>query len=98
MVRLLAMLACLWLSAGVTFAGERTVTGYQHGKRFKLRVVDVGWAVVEVKTARAFAKMAAAAERDGIRLVIWSGFRTYERQAELYRRWRRKEGNLAARP
>jgi LAS superfamily LD-carboxypeptidase LdcB len=76
----------------------RAVTGYKNGKAFKLKVVDVGWAEVEVSTARAFEKMRTAAEEDGVRLVIWSGFRTYERQAELYDRYRRGYGNLAARP
>jgi LAS superfamily LD-carboxypeptidase LdcB len=96
-VRLLAIVCLAGLVAGTAHA-ERTAVGYANGKRFKLKIVDVGWAEVEVKTARAFEKMRDAARADGVRLVIWSGFRTYERQAELYRAWRKKEGNLAARP
>jgi LAS superfamily LD-carboxypeptidase LdcB len=42
--------------------------------------------------------MQAAAAADGIALRIVSGFRTLERQAELYRAWRQGHGNRAARP
>jgi LAS superfamily LD-carboxypeptidase LdcB len=93
-------LLVLALLCGIAAADgdPRTVTGYKNGKAFKLQVVDVGWAEVEVKTARAFAKLRAAAADDGIDLMIWSGFRTYERQAELYRAWRSGDGNLAAKP
>lgn len=88
----------LCLLCGIASADARTVTGYHNGRPFKLKVVDIGWAEVEVKTARAFEKLRGAAANDGIELVIWSGFRTYERQAELYKRWRAGEGNLAAKP
>ena len=93
-------LLVLCLLCGIARAdGEpRAVTGYKNGKPFKLQIVDIGWAEVEIKTARAFEQMRLAAEQDGIRLVIWSGFRTYERQAELYARYRRGHGNLAAKP
>ncbi|MEO8700170.1 MAG: D-alanyl-D-alanine carboxypeptidase family protein [Kofleriaceae bacterium] len=76
----------------------RAATGYRNGHRIKLEVVDIGWATVEVKTARAFVKMRDAAAADGVELEIWSGFRTYERQAELYAAWRKRMGNEAAPP
>ena len=79
-------------------ARARNTTGYDHGTKTRLKVVDVGGAEVEVHTAKAFRAMARAARRDGIDLRIRSGFRTYEKQAALYRRYRRGWGNLAARP
>jgi D-alanyl-D-alanine carboxypeptidase len=74
------------------------VTGYRKGRPIKLRVVTIGWAEVEKSTAKAFRAMRAAAARDGVELVIWSGFRSYERQEALYERWRAGRGNRAARP
>lgn len=73
-------------------------TGYRRGKRIKLRVVTIGWADVEVDTARAFAKMHAAAAADGIDLAIRSGFRTHEAQQWLYAAYRQGYGNPAAKP
>lgn len=95
-MRLAIALVCLLCT--IATASPREVAGYRRGKQIVLRVVEVGWAEVEVKTARAFERMRAAAERDGIELVIWSGFRSHERQAELYARWRAGWGNMAARP
>jgi LAS superfamily LD-carboxypeptidase LdcB len=97
-----AVLVLALLCSSISFARAedepRSVTGYRNGRPFKLKVVEVGWADVEVKTAAAFLKMQAAALKDGISLVVYSGFRTYERQAELYEYYRRGEGNLAAKP
>lgn len=89
---LIALLLCL----GVAHAETRT--GYRNGKAFRIRVTQIGWAEVEVATAKAFRKMARAAERDGLALMIRSGFRSHERQRELYRAWRAGWGNRAARP
>lgn len=52
----------------------------------------------EVTTAQAFFKMAAAARRDGVPLLVNSGFRTPEAQRELYDLYRRGRGPLAAKP
>lgn len=52
----------------------------------------------EVCTAQAFFKMAAAARRDGVLLQVNSGFRTPEKQRELYDQYRRGRGPLAAKP
>lgn len=79
-------------------AVAQTETGYDHGAKRTIKVVEVGDAEVEVHTAKAFRAMAHAAARDGIDLRIRSGFRSFEKQAALYRRYREGEGNLAARP
>jgi LAS superfamily LD-carboxypeptidase LdcB len=94
-----AILVALALLGGVASADDaRSVTGYRNGRPFKMKVVEVGWAEIEVKTAVAFEKMQKAASKDGVSLVVYSGFRTYERQAELYQHYRRGHGNLAAKP
>lgn len=72
--------------------------GYRNGKKLRLEVVQIGWAEVELKTARAFIAMRDAAAADGIVLEIRSGWRDFERQAWLYEAWRRGVGNKAARP
>jgi len=90
------LIALLLTLAGVAQAEVRT--GYRNGKAVKIRVTQIGWAEVEVQTAKAFRKMARAAERDGLDLVIRSGFRDHARQKELYRAWREGWGNKAARP
>jgi D-alanyl-D-alanine carboxypeptidase len=57
-----------------------------------LRLVDVGpnplgrMQRLTPEAAERWAQMAAAAENDGIRLLIVSGFRTFEYQAELIRK------------
>jgi LAS superfamily LD-carboxypeptidase LdcB len=73
-------------------------TGYRNGKRVNLELVQIGWAEVELKTARAFLLMREAAAADGISLDIRSGWRSYERQEWLYRLYRLGLGNQAARP
>lgn len=79
-------------------AETRTERGYRNGRPFRIRVTTIGWADVEVDTARAFKKMAAAARKAGVSLEIKSGFRSHQRQKELYRAWREGWGNRAARP
>jgi zinc D-Ala-D-Ala carboxypeptidase len=86
------------LLCGIASADARVVTGYVRGRPVKLRVVEIGWAEVETSTAAAFRRMQAAAAAADVELVIWSGFRTHERQAALYARWRGGRGNVAARP
>ena len=90
------LLVCLF---GVAHADDvRVERGYNKGRPVRIKVVTIGWADVEVATARAFRKMAAAAEKAGIELTIRSGFRSHERQEWLYRAWREGYGNKAARP
>lgn len=74
--------------------------GFRHGRRHVVEVVPLGPTAVEVeiRTARAFLDMRAAAAQDGVELRLESGFRTVEQQRELYRAWRKGHGNKAARP
>lgn len=75
--------------------------GYRRGEPFVAAVVDLdapGQVQAEVGTALAFLRMADAAQREGVRLAVVSGFRTPEQQTELYRLYRRGSGPLASRP
>jgi LAS superfamily LD-carboxypeptidase LdcB len=92
-VRWLAVL----MLVGSASAHADSAVGYVQGKKIKLAVVDVGGVAVEERTANAFLAMAAAAAEDGIELELTSGFRTNERQAELYKEYR-DGGVLAAKP
>jgi D-alanyl-D-alanine carboxypeptidase len=76
----------------------RQAVGYHKGRRIKVQVVAIGWAEVEVRTARAFLAMREAAARDGIDLGIRNGFRTHDHQEWLYQAYRAGWGNRAARP
>jgi LAS superfamily LD-carboxypeptidase LdcB len=76
----------------------RLVKGYRGGRPIKLRVVELDGVDLEVGTARAFRAMQRAAAERGVELRVSSGFRTYERQAELYRDFQRGIGNRAAPP
>lgn len=78
--------------------GARVETGYQRGKKFKIKVVSIGWADVEVATAKAYRRMEDAAAEDGIDLGIRSGFRSHARQRWLYQAFRAGHGNPAERP
>lgn len=94
------VLLCLCLLAGIARADDdtRVVTGYRNGKPMKVRVTTIGWADVELGTARAFLAMQEAAGANGITLQIWSGFRSHDRQAQLYAAWKAGYGNRAAKP
>lgn len=77
------------------------VLGYQQGRRVALAVIPLeptGHIRAEVRTARAFLQMAAAARLDGVELQVSSGFRTHEEQAELFQLYRMGRGPLASRP
>jgi len=76
----------------------RDEIGYRKGERLEIKVVRIGWADVEVKTAEGFRAMRDAAAADGVLLWIYSGFRSHERQKLLYEAWREGWGNKAARP
>lgn len=99
-MRALVIMPILCLLAGPAAADEhaRAAQGYRGGHPFTLRVVEINGRDVELSTARAFRAMQHAAAAKGITLKIRSGFRTQERQTELYRAWRRGAGNPAARP
>jgi LAS superfamily LD-carboxypeptidase LdcB len=94
----LRVIVALLLCFGIAGAETRVERGYKNGRPVRIRVTQIGWAEVEVATAKAFKKMAAHAQRDGIDLEIRSGFRDHARQKELYRAYRGGYGNKAARP
>ena len=79
-------------------ANCRLAQGYKHGNPHTICVVTVQGKLVEVNTAAAFQRMAAAARADGVTLVINSGFRTMNQQRYLYDLYLRGVGNLAAYP
>src|SRR4029077_10102366 len=91
---LVAILCALFVAR----AAARTATGYQGGEKVKLKVTDVAGAEVEVHTAKAFRTMAKAARKAGVELGIRSGYRTFAKQKTPYKKYRKGEGNLAARP
>jgi LAS superfamily LD-carboxypeptidase LdcB len=93
----IACLLGLSLLASST-ASARTATGWAHGHKKKIQLVWIGGVELEVKTARAFRVMARAAKTAGIELLIRSGFRDNDAQRELYARFKKGWGNLAARP
>ena len=74
------------------------VVGYRNGKAIRLQVTYVDGVQVEVKTSAAFIKMRDAADVDGVYLQAWSGFRSNEKQKELYDAWKGGYGNPAAKP
>jgi LAS superfamily LD-carboxypeptidase LdcB len=90
-------IVCLVLSlSGSAFA--RSATGWSHGRKQKIKLVDVGGAELEAKAAKAFRSMARAAQKSGVQVAIRSGFRSHDEQKQLYARYRKGWGNLAARP
>ncbi len=82
----------------LTNAQARTATGYRHGQKTRIKLVEVSGVELEATTARAFRAMAAAARKKGLELGIRSGFRSHDEQKQLYRDYRRGWGHLAARP
>jgi hypothetical protein len=78
--------------------GCSATTGYRAGRPMMVCVTTVNGKEVEAETAKAFARMQDAAKRDGVSLVVVSGFRTMAKQRELYRLYRAGRGNLAAPP
>ena len=76
----------------------RAADGYRNGKRVKIKVVTVDWSDVEIKTARAYEAMRAAAEIDRNAHHRRSGFRTNDDQLMFYQAWSAGWGHLAAKP
>ena len=83
---------------GAATADARNATGYVGGEKTTIKVTDVNGKDVEIRTAKAFRVMAKAARKKGVTLSIRSGFRSYDKQAKLYKKYRQGEGNLAAPP
>jgi hypothetical protein len=92
-VKLAIAIVCL-----VATAAARNATGYDHGEKKKIKIVEVGGAEAEATTAKAFRKMAKAASKDGLDLRIRSGYRSHAKQAALYKKYKKGDGNLAAPP
>src|ERR1700691_2008993 len=87
-----APLAC------VASAEARPAAGYVDGQKTTIKIVDVDGKDGETHTAKAFRVMQRAARKAGVKLAIRSGFRSFKKQAELYKDYRRGRGNLAAPP
>jgi hypothetical protein len=80
---------------------ERTDLAYDHGKPFSIQVIHVGGKPTTKATGHAFLKMQGAANAEGVRLSLTSGFRTMEEQRHLYSCYVNhscNNGNLAAKP
>jgi hypothetical protein len=91
LVVIVATLACATAQA-------RPATGYVDGQKTTIKIVDVDGKDVETHTAKAFRVMQKAAHKAGVKLSIRSGFRSFKKQAELYKDYRKGRGNLAAPP
>jgi LAS superfamily LD-carboxypeptidase LdcB len=95
-MRLLGIVLVLLTTAAA--ADARTVTGYSHGEKTRIKLVEVSGVELEASTAKAFKVMARAARKAGIEIAIRSGFRSQEKQQKLYRDYQKGRGHLAARP
>lgn len=73
---------------------EQQVDGYTAGQAKQIVVISIGGDLVEKFTGFDFLLMHRAAMKDGIRLLISSGFRTYETQARLYAERVNTDGSL----
>jgi hypothetical protein len=74
-------------------------TGYRLGAPVQICLVDIDGALVGAQAGAAFRRMQAAARAAGVTLRIVSGFRTMQRQQELYDLWRSgRTIAVAARP
>jgi hypothetical protein len=80
---------------------EKSDTAYRGGSPYSIQVIHVGGKPTTKTTGHAFLKMQAAANADGVRLSLTSGFRTMAEQKHLYNCYTSRScnnGNLAARP
>jgi hypothetical protein len=73
-------------------------TGFNHGKAMSICTVTINSKAVEQSTAAAFIRMRDAAKSAGVNIVVVSGFRTMQKQRELYAAYKAHRGNLAAPP
>jgi|SRR5436190_20467954 len=89
---------CVVFLSLVSVASARVTTGWAHGRKKKIDLVYVSGVELEKQTAKAFREMARAARKQGLELAIRSGFRSHDKQKELYARFRRGWGHLAAKP
>jgi LAS superfamily LD-carboxypeptidase LdcB len=94
--RVLTLAAVLCLAVAPARAGK--AVGYVAGEKTAIKLTDINGKDVELRTAKAFRVMSKAARKHGVDLRIRSGFRTFQKQATLYKQYRRGQGNLAAPP
>lgn len=91
---LLGGLALVMIGGAVT-----TAVAYSGGKELgKITLIMIDGKPVEQQTGKQFLAMRAAALRDGVKLVLNSGFRTWAEQVRLYGLYLAGQGNLAAKP
>jgi hypothetical protein len=74
------------------------MSGFNHGKAMSICATTIDGKAVEQSTADAYEKMHAAAKEAGVTIIVVSGFRTMEKQRELYALYKSGHGNLAAPP
>jgi lysozyme family protein len=87
------------ISRAGTPSGAKEVTAYHKGKKSTITVVPVGnGQYLRADAAKNFLAMQSAAQRAGIKLTATSGFRSMEEQRELYQKYLKGTGNLAAKP
>lgn len=94
-MRFLGTLAIVCAIGTAAYAKERT--GHDAGHSVRVKLAECGGQRAEVRTAKAFRTMAAAARKAGLQLAVRSGYRSYDEQQKLYARYRHG-GNLAAPP
>lgn len=73
-------------------------TGYNRGRAMRICATTVNGKQVEIETAKSFVRMRDAAAREGVSIVVVSGFRTMAKQRNLYALYKAGRGNLAAPP
>jgi LAS superfamily LD-carboxypeptidase LdcB len=98
LVSMRCLAAVITLLALAASAEARNAVGYVDGQQTTIKIVDVDGKDVETHTAHAFRVMQRAAHKAGVKLAIRSGFRSFKKQAQLYKDYRRGRGNLAAPP
>jgi hypothetical protein len=89
------------LEQGMHDCTEHQETGYKNGSPFPITTVTVDGKPLEVHTANAYLALQAAAAKDGVDIVVVSGFRTMAEQQYLYHCYQTGScngGNLAAVP
>ena len=79
-------------------SGCTRTTGFNHGSQMSICTTTLNGKAVEESTANAFIKMRDAASRSGVSIIVVSGFRTMQKQRELYAAYKAGRGNLAAPP
>jgi hypothetical protein len=85
-------------TVGVDCSARHTATGYKSGSPFTITVVHADGKDIEIATASMYARMQHDAAKAGVSIRVVSGFRTMEKQKQLYQAYLNGTGNLAAKP